>query len=96
MRNTLAFCLVVVATLGDSWLSELPAQEPEKTDVFVAGENGVSLYRIPGTVVTPHGTVLAYCEARKNSRSDWGEIEVHLKRSIDGGKSWLKAEKIAH
>ncbi|MFO0979431.1 MAG: sialidase family protein [Planctomycetaceae bacterium] len=76
--------------------STLHAQEPEKSDVFVAGEGGVSLYRIPGTVVTPRGTVLAYCEARKNSRSDWGEIEVHLKRSTDGGRTWSKASAIAH
>ena len=68
----------------------------EQVDVFPAGMNDVALYRIPGMVVTPKGTVLAYCEARKNSRSDWGEIEVHLRRSVDGGKSWQPAHKIAH
>lgn len=72
------------------------SKDPEKTDVFVAGENGVALYRIPGVVVTPRGTILAYCEARRNSRSDWGEIEVHLKRSMDGGKTWSQAAPIAH
>lgn len=68
----------------------------EKADIFKAGENGVALYRIPGIVVTAKGTVLAYCEARKNSSSDWGEIEVHLRRSTDGGKSWEPAKQIAH
>ena len=74
------------------------AAEPmlEKVEVFPAGMNGVSLYRIPGIVVTTKGTVLAYCEARRDSRSDWGEIEVHLRRSTDGGKTWSAAEHIAH
>lgn len=68
----------------------------EKTDLFPAGMNGVALYRIPGIVVTPTGAVLVYCEARKNSRSDWGEIEIHLRRSPDGGKTWEPARQIAH
>lgn len=67
-----------------------------KGDVFPAGMNGVTLYRIPGVVVTPRGTVLAYCEARTNTRADWGEIEVHLRRSTDGGKSWETPQRIAH
>jgi sialidase-1 len=68
----------------------------EKTDLFQAGQDGFTLYRIPGMVVTPTGTVLAYCEARKNSRKDYGEIEIHLRRSTDGGKSWEPARQIAH
>lgn len=77
----------------------LPAAEKpllEKVDVFEAGEAGVALYRIPGVVVTGKGTVLAYCEARRNSPADWGEIEVHLKRSTDGGKTWSAATRVAH
>ena len=68
----------------------------ESTDVFPAGMNGIALYRIPGIVATSKGTVLAYCEARKNARSDWGEIEVHLRRSTDGGKTWNAPQHIAH
>jgi len=68
----------------------------EKTDVFPAGMSGITLYRIPGVVVTSKGTVLAYCEARRDSKSDWGEIEVHLRRSLDGGKTWEPAKQIAH
>lgn len=68
----------------------------DKIPVFPAGMNGVTLYRIPGVVVTTRGTVLAYCEARTNTRADWGEIEVHLRRSTDGGKSWQTPQRIAH
>ena len=68
----------------------------EKTDLFKAGEGGVAAYRIPGVVVSTQGTVLAYCEARKNSKADWGEIEVYLRRSTDGGRTWDPARQIAH
>ena len=67
-----------------------------QTDVFPPGFNGVARYRIPGLVVTTQGTVLAYCEARKNDSKDWGEIEVHLRRSIDGGRTWQPSQHIAH
>ena len=68
----------------------------EKSDLFEGGKDGFSLFRIPGIVVSAKGTALAYCEARKNSGSDWGEIEVHLRRSTDGGKTWEPARQIAH
>lgn len=76
----------------------LSAAEPllEKFEVFPPGFNGIARYRIPGIVVTTKGTVLAYCEARKNDSKDWGEIEVHLRRSTDGGKTWQEPKHIAH
>jgi sialidase-1 len=79
-------------------VSTLSAADPllEKSEVFPPGFNGIARYRIPGIVVTPKGTVLAYCEARKNNSMDWGEIEVHLRRSTDGGKTWLPSQHIAH
>ncbi len=66
----------------------------EKTDLFVANTGGYAHYRIPGLVVTPRGTLLAYCEARKSTRGDWGTIDIMLRRSTDGGKTWEPARKI--
>src|SRR4051794_39673560 len=68
----------------------------EKVDLFKAGDAGITLYRIPGIVVTTNGTVLAYCEARRNSNSDWADSETWLRRSTNGGVSWDAARKIAH
>lgn len=61
---------------------------PEFTTLFESGKDGYASYRIPGVVVTAKGTVLAYCEARKNNANDWGRIDVMLRRGTDGGKSW--------
>jgi sialidase-1 len=61
---------------------------PEQTDVFVSGKDGYHTFRIPSAIVTPQGTVLAFCEGRKNGRGDAGDIDLVLKRSRDGGKTW--------
>jgi sialidase-1 len=75
----------------------LVAAEPllEKVDLFEAGNDEYAMYRIPGIIVTAKGTVLAYCEARKSSGSDWGMIDIMLRRSTDGGKTWQPRAKIA-
>ncbi|MDP8244812.1 MAG: sialidase family protein [Candidatus Hinthialibacter antarcticus] len=62
-------------------------------DLFIAGEGGYEIFRIPGMVVTSKGTLLAYCEARK-SGSDWGRIDVMMRRSTDGGITWSPMKKI--
>jgi len=63
----------------------------EKTDLFVAGQGGYAGYRIPAIVVTPQGTVLAACEARRPTLRDWGHIDLVLRRSPDGGRTWEPA-----
>src|SRR5204863_9105632 len=66
----------------------------ERIDVFEGGKEGYAFYRIPGLVVTSKGTVLAYCEARRSS-SDWSAIDIMMRRSTDGGKTWAPRQKIA-
>ncbi len=61
---------------------------PPIADLFVAGEGGYHTYRIPALLVTAKGTVLAFCEGRKTSSRDNGDIDLLLRRSMDGGKTW--------
>ena len=72
------------------------AAGPEKIDVFTEGQGGFASYRIPGLVVSARGTVLAYAEARKFTAADRGELEIHLRRSTDGGRSFGAPRQIAH
>jgi sialidase-1 len=82
--------------LPSSGSAQGPKTDLDSQALFPPGMAGIARYRIPGLVVTAKGTILAYCEARRDGSGDWGEIEVHLRRSIDGGKSWLPSQKIAH
>jgi sialidase-1 len=68
------------------------ADEPLQAPVFVAGKDGYHTYRIPSLLVTKKGTLLAFCEGRLKSASDTGAIHLLLRRSLDGGKTWLPTQ----
>ena len=97
MNKTLIGFFTIMAFAVTRFASTASAAEPslQKVDLFTANSDGYMLYRIPGIVVTAKGTVLAYCEARKNSTSDWATIDIHLRRSTDGGKTFAETKKIA-
>jgi sialidase-1 len=80
-------CLLTSAIRADTQI--------EKIDVWRAGEQDYKVYRIPGVVVTAKGTVLAYAEARKSDRGDWNTIDIVMRRSTDGGRTWSPSRKIA-
>ncbi|MHC4424930.1 MAG: sialidase family protein [Planctomycetota bacterium] len=68
----------------------------KKTNLFEAGTAGYATYRIPGIVVTSRGTLLAYCEARKSLQGDWGTIDIMMRCSTDGGRTWEEQRKIVN
>lgn len=74
-----------------TWLNPREVKHELKgfqTNVFSRGSGGYHTYRIPAIIKAPDGTLLAFCEGRKNSPSDAGKIDMLLKRSTDGGKTW--------
>ena len=91
------FAAVAMAAAPVAALAGEPADTVEDPAIlFRQGDGGVHTYRIPGVAVTARGTVLAWCEARKHSAADRGEIEIHLRRSRDGGQTWDPARQVAH
>src|SRR4051794_40081679 len=89
---------VVAACLTAAALPARAAEPttPERATLFEAGEGGDKPFRIPGLAVTARGTLLAYCEARRGDKGDWGTIDVMLRRSADGGRTWLPRQHVAH
>jgi sialidase-1 len=80
----------VLAILGVMAALVAAAEIPgiEQSPVFVSGKDGYHTYRIPALIVSPKGTVLAFCEGRKDGGGDAGRIDLLLKRSTDGGRTW--------
>lgn len=94
------------AYLGARWGTpvELPAdptadplKDPAVFRTVVArhGDDGVHTYRIPGLATSTKGTLLAVFDLRHRNSGDLpGDIDVGLKRSSDGGKTWSKTIRI--
>ncbi|MFI0774528.1 exo-alpha-sialidase [Streptomyces sp. NPDC021212] len=53
-----------------------------------AQDEGYFCFRIPAIVTSKDGTLLAFAEGRKDNCGDAGDIDLVLKRSTDGGRTW--------
>ena len=60
----------------------------EQQNLFTSGEGGYVRYRIPAIVMSGRGTLLAFCEARKFTGHDSDQIDLFVRRSTDGGKTF--------
>jgi sialidase-1 len=83
--------------LGALVVAALPGARVEITesDVFRSGEGGYHTYRIPALITTQKGSLLAFCEGRRQSGADSGDIDLLLKRSFDDGRTWTKTQVLA-
>jgi sialidase-1 len=59
----------------------------DSTLVFSPGGEYASM-RIPALVATKKGTLLAFCEGRIGTASDWADMDLLMRRSTDGGRTW--------
>jgi sialidase-1 len=90
LRRRAAVCLILSAAAA-------AAKGPvfDTSRVFEGGTGGYKLYRIPGIVVTKKGTILIYTEGRRTGSGDWDSIDILLRRSTDGGKTFSPQRVIA-
>jgi sialidase-1 len=80
--------------IAAAMLFALVASAAEPTPVYISGENGYHTYRIPSLLLTSKGTLLAFAEGRRGGRSDAGEIDLLLKRSLDEGQTWTSPQTV--
>ncbi|MDJ0466661.1 sialidase family protein [Streptomyces sp. H27-C3] len=94
-----AFLLALAAGLG---AVQAPAStaygRPAQCGASVpyrSGDSGYHTFRIPAAVRTPDGGLLAFAEGRWNSSADNGDIDLVLRRSLDGGCTWQPLQLVA-
>lgn len=66
----------------------------EKQSVVESSVEGYTAGRIPGLVVVDGDAVLAAVEARPGGGGDYADIDMLLRRSTDGGRSWGSSVKL--
>jgi sialidase-1 len=84
----LPVCLIIVLS------AYFPASSQQLNHIFRGGEAGYQCFRIPAIVTSGKGTLLAFAEGRKNNSGDAGDIDLVVKRSSDGGKTWSELSVI--
>lgn len=92
-----------LATMNPQFAPGLETRQP----VFTAGqlygayptgfgdEPSLAGYRIPSLVALPGDVLLAFAEARADPWSDWGNIDLVMRRSFDAGDTWSAMEVVA-
>jgi sialidase-1 len=94
MRALFAGALAVALLVGltqASTAAPTAAPKPafaEQVLFKAAQEQGYSCFRIPAVVRAKSGALLAFAEGRVDNCGDTGDIDVVLKRSTDGGRTW--------
>lgn len=71
---------------GSAGVSE--AQVSDRTGLFYSGYADSANYRIPGLVTSNEGTLIASIDQRKTTAADYGDIDLMVRRSTDGGETW--------
>ncbi|MCM4150769.1 exo-alpha-sialidase [Arenibacter sp. N53] len=94
------FVFVIFALLAVPLVSQTLKGEKEQERIlnyiFEGGKEGYQCFRIPAVVATKKGALLAFAEGRKNGCSDTGSIDLVMKKSTDGGKTWGQLELLWH
>lgn len=86
---------IMVSTFGNLAAQETKATTFETLNyVYKPGDNGYACYRIPAIIATQKGTLLAFAEGRKLNCGDSGDIDLVLRRSSDGGRTWSPMQVI--
>ncbi|MFJ9407921.1 exo-alpha-sialidase [Streptomyces sp. NPDC101393] len=74
-----------------------PADGFDQQILFKADrDKGYACFRIPAVVRSAHGTLLAFAEGRAHDCGDAGDIDLVLKRSTDGGRTWGPLQVVSH
>lgn len=70
---------------------------PKTTEIqiFTNGQGAYACYRIPAVVAGPQGTLYAFAEGRTASCNDFGDVDILMTKSTDGGRQWSAPQVVA-
>lgn len=87
-RSHFQYCLLALLLMG------VFAKAQNQTVVFASGQDGYKSYRIPA-IISYHNELIAFAEGRVNGSADFGDVDIVMKKSKDGGKTWSALTVVA-
>jgi sialidase-1 len=87
MKNDALLIMVILLFFGII-STDIQAQGQTLDYLFKSGSDGYHTFRIPAIISTTDGNLIAFAEGRKNGSSDTGDIDLVMKKSGNGGKTW--------
>ena len=79
------------------WAICLLAARPfsaQESVLFQSGDLGYDCFRIPALVQWDAGELFAFAEGRRGGCADFGDVDILMRRSTDGGATWLPAQVV--
>jgi sialidase-1 len=92
MKKYVAFIIISFLLLLS--FPSLIYSQHTKVPVFISGTEGHKTYRIPAIINLPNGNLLAFCEGRVKGSGDFGDINIVMKKSFNGGATWSPLQTI--
>ncbi len=94
-RRALAWCSLAALALASAGPAAAAQSYSRINKLFDGGTNGggsgtviYHSFRVPSIVKASGNVLLAFCEGRVSSDSDWGNINLVYKRSTNNGATW--------
>lgn len=78
----------ISAAASSAFAAAATGPQVEYLTVFESLMDDYHTFRIPAVIKAPDGTVLAFAEGRRLVAADSGDIDLVLRRSLDGGRTW--------
>ncbi|HMQ46857.1 MAG TPA: exo-alpha-sialidase [Saprospiraceae bacterium] len=86
--------LILLLTLNAYWLWAQEAATFREIPLFQNSTSGYACFRIPAIVKAPSGDLLAFAEGRKENCADFGDVDIVLRVSQDGGLNWTPLQVV--
>lgn len=87
MKKLLSILFISLLTTTFAW-------SQTEVSIFKSGDDGYKSYRIPAIVAFSQKKIVAIAEGRVHNAGDFGDIDLVMKSSEDGGKTWSALQKI--
>lgn len=87
MKKLISILFITFLSIQLSW-------SQTKVSVFKSGADGYKSYRIPAIVAFSSQKIVAISEGRVHNAGDFGDIDLVMKSSEDGGGTWSTLQRI--